>query len=75
MKTDSNDFPSTGFVRIDALVGPGRPIPFSRSSLWAMVAEGRFPPPVKLSARVTAWRVEDVRAYIADPEGWREPRR
>lgn len=27
--------------------------------------DGRFPKPTKLSARTTAWRVEDIRALIA----------
>jgi prophage regulatory protein len=29
------------------------------------VAEGRYPKPVKLSKRVSAWRVADIRALLA----------
>jgi Prophage CP4-57 regulatory protein (AlpA) len=54
-----------------AKVGPRTPrpstpaiYPVSKSTLWQRVKEGRFPSPVKLSERITAWRVEDVRAYI-----------
>jgi predicted DNA-binding transcriptional regulator AlpA len=39
-------------------------IPVSRSGLWKMVQEHRFPQPVKLSPRVTVWRASDVQAYI-----------
>lgn len=39
-------------------------IPVSRSGLWKMVQEHRFPQPVKLSPRVTVWRASDVTAYI-----------
>lgn len=35
----------------------------SGSSLWAWSKAGKFPKPVKLSANVTAWRVEDVEAW------------
>lgn len=39
-------------------------VPVSRSCLWKMVADGRFPAPVKLSPRVTVWKASDVQAYI-----------
>lgn len=39
-------------------------VPVSRSGLWKMVQERRFPQPVKLSPRVTVWRASDVQAYI-----------
>lgn len=32
---------------------------------WRMVAEKRFPEPVRLPGRVTAWRVGDIRAWLA----------
>ncbi len=45
---------------------PGRAglVPFSAPTLWRRVKAGQFPAPVKLSERVTAWRVEDVRAWM-----------
>lgn len=39
-------------------------VPVSRSGLWKMVQEGRFPQPVKLSPRVTVWPLSSVQAYI-----------
>ena len=54
--------PAMGFVRQADLV-PGM-VPFSPASLWRKVKSGEFPQPVKLSARVTAWRLEDVHAWM-----------
>lgn len=65
--------PREGFVREKALLAPIGPLPFSRSTLWHLCRTNRFPAPVKLSPKVTAWRVEDVRAFIADPKGGVSP--
>jgi prophage regulatory protein len=65
--TVATDLPETGFIRAAKLV-PGI-IPIARSTLHKWVAEGRFPKPVKLGPAVTAWRVEDVRAWIAKQPG------
>ncbi len=56
--------PQSGFVRLSAILAPNGPIPVGRSTWWAGVKDGRFPKPVKLSRRVTAWRVEDIRTLI-----------
>ena len=55
--------PETGFVRVKQIIAPG-PIPVSRSTWWQGVKDGKYPPPVKLSENVTAWRVEDIRDLI-----------
>ena len=66
-----DDLPSSAFIRQDQLVHnrkkPGIPVPlpFTASSLWRKVAAGTFPKPTKLGARTTAWRVGDVRAWLA----------
>jgi prophage regulatory protein len=64
--------PETGFVRLSRIIGdpkaePPIPpiIPVKKSCWWNGVKTGRFPKPVKLGPRVTAWRVEDIRALIA----------
>jgi prophage regulatory protein len=36
--------------------------PVSKSTLWKMIREGRFPRPVKLSARTSAWLQADIDA-------------
>jgi prophage regulatory protein len=63
--------PLTGLVRLQQIVGdpnaaPPIPavIPVSKSTWWAGVRSGRYPKPVKLGERVTAWRWEDIRALI-----------
>lgn len=55
-------FPKAGFVRQSEIIP--NPIPFSPATLWRKVKDGSFPAPVKLSVRVTAWRVEDIRAWM-----------
>lgn len=40
------------------------PLPFSAPTLWRKVRAGTFPAPCKLSERVTAWRVGDVRQWL-----------
>jgi prophage regulatory protein len=54
--------PETGFVRLPEVL---RVFPVSKSTWWAAVKEERFPQPVKLGPKITAWRVEDIRALIA----------
>ena len=64
--------PDSAFIRESQLVqSPKRPdtpapLPFSAPTLWRKVKAGTFPKPVKLSERVTAWKVGDVRAWIED---------
>lgn len=36
----------------------------SRSTIYAMMAEGTFPKPVKLGARAVGWREADILAWI-----------
>ena len=54
--------PETGFLRQPQVLVF---VPISRSTLWRRIQAGTFPGPVKLSARVTAWRAEDVRNWIS----------
>lgn len=63
--------PQTGYLHLPQIIGnakaePPTPalIPVSKSTWWQGVKDGRFPKPVKLSARTTAWRVEDIYALI-----------
>jgi hypothetical protein len=67
------NIPETGFLRLSQLLGnpkanPPIPpiIPVKKSYWWAGVKSGRFPKPVKLSPRVTVWRVEDIKQFIAE---------
>lgn len=35
-----------------------------KSTIWKWVKQGNLPQPIKLSSRVTVWRLSDVYAYI-----------
>lgn len=65
----SNILPATGLVRLSQILGDkkkGIPpiIPVSRSAWWMGVKSGIFPAPLKLSPKITCWRVEDLRQLI-----------
>ena len=71
MAKESSQLPEIGFLRLPQIVGnpksnPPIPalIPVSKSTWWAGVSSGRFPKPIKLGPRITAWRVEDILALI-----------
>jgi prophage regulatory protein len=55
------EFPETGFVRLPDVLSV---IPLGKTCWWEGVKSGRFPKPVKLSARCTAWKAEDIRELI-----------
>ena len=62
--------PDSAFIRESQLVqSPKRPdhpapLPFSAPTLWRKVKAGTFPKPIKLSERVTCWKVSEVRAWM-----------
>jgi len=65
LPTRKSQLPETGFLRIKDIITPYGPIPVSRSTWWAGVKSKRYPQPVRsLGERITAWRVEDIRAWI-----------
>ncbi len=53
--------PEEGFVRLPTVL---HHVPVGKSTWWEGVKSGRFPKPVKLGPRITAWRVEDIRTLI-----------
>jgi predicted DNA-binding transcriptional regulator AlpA len=58
-------FPEFGLVRLGEIVAPNGVLAISRSSFLAGVKAGRFPQPVKLGPRTTAWDAAEIRAFIA----------
>jgi len=63
---------SRGLSRIPEVLGR---IPVSRSNWWNGVKEGRFPPPIKLSERCTAWRnsdLDELEELLARGQDWRD---
>ena len=57
-------FPEGGLVRLAQILAPAGPIPVSRSAWFLGVKAGRYPQPVKLGPRITAWRAEDIHQLI-----------
>ena len=66
-----HQLPQTGYLRLSHIIGnpkaePPIPavIPVGKSTWWQGVKDGRFPKPVKLGPRTTAWGVNDIRELI-----------
>lgn len=70
-KSAFDQLPDNGHIRERQLVlsskhpGEAYVLPFSSATLWRKVKDGSFPRPLKLSERITCWRVGDVRAWLA----------
>ncbi len=54
--------PAEGYIRAKALAPM---MGIAVVTLWRWAATGKFPKPVKLGARATAWKAEDVRRWMA----------
>lgn len=70
-KTPINQLREAGYLRVDQIVGnpkanpPIEPlIPIGKSTWWAGVKSGKFPPAVKLGARTTAWKISDIQKLM-----------
>jgi predicted DNA-binding transcriptional regulator AlpA len=55
------EIPSTGFLRLRQVLAL---VPICKSSWWEGCKTGRFPKPVKLGPRTTAWKAEDIAALV-----------
>lgn len=55
-------------LRLSSILAPHGPIPVSKSTWWAGVRAGRYPKPIKLGPRITAWRAEDIASLLHRPE-------
>lgn len=71
MEVNMHTLPTTGFLRLPQIIGNQKTnppiqalIPVGKSTWWAGVKSGRFPKPIKLGPKTTAWRVEDIRSLI-----------
>ena len=54
--------PQAGYIRQAGLL---KVLPISPATLWRWVANDKFPKPVKLSGRITAWRLDEVRSWLS----------
>ncbi len=65
--------PEVGFVRLHQILGDRKSdpvippiIPISRASWWNGIKSGKYPQPIKLGSRTTAWRVADIRRLVEE---------
>jgi hypothetical protein len=67
----AGELPRAGLARLEQIIGdpkanpPIRPVvPVSKSTWFAGVRAGRFPPPVRVNKGISAWRWEDIRRLL-----------
>lgn len=60
--------PAPAFYRLRDVM---RITALSRSTIYRRVAEGRFPAPVHLGGRASAWQGIALQLWIDNPEGYR----
>jgi len=66
--------PKSGFLRLPQIIGDSKRgipalIPVSKSAWWDGCKTGRYPKPVKLGPRTTAWSVDSIRKLIESMQG------
>jgi hypothetical protein len=69
-RSKNTALPETGFVRLCQIIGNSKTntpaiIPVCKATWWAGIKVGRYPKGIKLSPRVTVWKIEDIKALIA----------
>lgn len=58
---NNNILPDVGFVRLDTIL---KIFPIGKTTWWEGVKSGKYPKPIKLSPRVTAWKAKDIKNLI-----------
>lgn len=43
----------------------------SRSTIYRKMADGTFPPKLKISANGAGWHESEISRWVANPAGWR----
>ena len=64
----TTELPREGYVRwptVKRVTGIG-----SRTTVWRMEKSGRFPLSIRLTARITVWKVQELRAWLSNPTEW-----
>ena len=64
----SSPVPRERLLRAKDIHAPDGRLPISRSKFFELVREGTIARPLKLSARISAWRESDIAAFIAKAE-------
>lgn len=66
MKEQNPPAPAGSMIRLYDVL---KLVPVSKSTIWHWVREKKFPQPVKLGERTTAWRHSDVLAFLEKAGG------
>ena len=73
MKTQTHtrfdDLPDMAMIQIRPLINY-KVLPYSATTIWRKCRSGEFPAPIKISPGITAFRVGDIRQWLADPAGY-----
>lgn len=56
-----NELQQIGFLRLPQVL---KLIPVCRATWWAGCKTGRFPKPIKIGPRITAWKAADIAALV-----------
>jgi predicted DNA-binding transcriptional regulator AlpA len=67
-RTYPTALPEHGYVRLPTVAAA---LAVGQSTIRLWCKKGRFPAPVKLAPRVAVWDAHLVRAFLANPQGWR----
>lgn len=62
--TNIFDLPDDSLVRLKSIIGPGNPVPISKSTWFVWRKAGKAPPCIMLGVRTAAYRVGDVKALV-----------
>ena len=66
IQSNFQNLPDEALIRQHTLIKSGI-TPFSASTLWRKCKANQFPAPIKVSASITAWRVGEIRDWLANP--------
>ena len=62
-----------GYLRLKHIIGDAKAdppipalIPVGKTTWWRGVKQGRYPQPVQISERCTAWRAEEIYALMGN---------
>lgn len=64
-RKEQPQLPEAGFVRLPTVLSV---FPVSRATWYNGIKDGKYPQPVKLSERISAWRTSDIRRLIGETE-------
>jgi prophage regulatory protein len=54
-----------GISKLLRFPGVQQRVPYSHSTIYQLMGQGKFPKPIRLGARAVAWRESDIDEWIA----------